>query len=114
MNIFTFTFYLLQSGSSIWLSKQYLVMKIILFFVTLYLSVSLTEAEYPKGWFDSSFWDLGCLYFKTESMPLQQAAEFCWQHEDSHLIQIDSQDQNQMDFLLEKLDVRGNCLFSIG
>ena len=82
MNIFTFTFYLLQSGSSIWLSKQNLVMKIILLFVTLHLSVSLTEAECPKGWFDSSFWDmdLGCLYFKTKSMPLQQAAEFCWQH----------------------------------
>ena len=90
MNIFTFTFYLLQSGSSIWLSKQNLVMKIILLFVILHLSVSLTEAECPKGWFHSS---------------LQQEAEFCWQHEDSYLIQIDLKDQNQMDFLLEKLKV---------
>ena len=55
------------------------------------------------GWSDAHFVNMGCLYFGTERMNIDNANKFCGLNNSAHLVEVLT--SNQMDFLVNQLQL---------
>ena len=55
------------------------------------------------GWSDAHFVNMGCIYFGTEEMTIDDANEFCGLNNSAHL--VEALTSSQMDFLVNQLQL---------